>query len=359
MLSVLTVYSCSDVIHKIYKADNSKIIYSGRVDRTSPGEVTLIGSASYATFNFRGDSCLIYLRNDTWNGLQNYIVLELDGRYLGRIRIAGDSILTYPVKAESNHPESIHHLIIAKATEAQNGYITFAGVSCEAVADPPALMQKSIEFIGNSITCGQGIESEAIPCNTDQWYDQHNAYLAYGPVVARKLNVNYMLSSVSGIGIYRNWNGVGPTMPMVYENRYLNTDSTKQWDFSQFNPDLVSICLGTNDFSDGDGIHERLPFDSEKFTSTYISFVQTVFHHYPKTKIVLLNSPMVSGGKNKIFIKCLKKVINYFSGTDYQPIELFEFAEMVPQGCDYHPGKEDHKKMAEQLYLLYKKILDK
>ena len=68
---------------------------------------------------------------------------------------------------------------------------------------------------------------------------------------------------------------------------------------------------------------------------------------------------MTWGTKNKIFIQCLREVIDYFSGTDYRPIELFQIAEMVPQGCDYYPGKEDHQKMAEQLYPLYKKMLDK
>jgi len=349
-------FSSSIAQVNIFKADNSKIIYSGRVDKSVAGEATLIGSASTVSFRFAGDSCTVYLRNDTWDGLQNYVVFELDGEYLGRQRIDSVGILPYPLKVKNNN--SIHTVKVIKATEAQNGYLTFAGITCRELLDAPPAREKAIEFIGNSITCGQGIESETIPCNSDQWYDQHNAYLAYGPIVARKLGVDYMLSSVSGIGIYRTWNDTGSSMPMVYENLFLNTDSSRKWDFKQFKPDIVSICLGTNDLSDGDGKKERLPFDKELFASKYIRFVQTVFNHYPDAKIVLLNSPMISGDKNKALIQSLKSVIHHFSKTRYKPVELFEFVRMEPQGCDYHPGKTDHQKMANQLYPFYKKILN-
>lgn len=65
---------------------------------------------------------------------------------------------------------------------------------------------------------------------------------------------------------------------------YLNTDSTKVWKFSSTAPDVVSICLGTNDLSDGDGIKVRQPFDEEQFLQRYISFIQTIYKCYPHTK---------------------------------------------------------------------------
>src|SRR5690606_38403854 len=142
--------------------------------------------------------------------------------------------------------------------------------------------------------------------------DQHNAYFAYGPRVARALDIDYMLSSSSGIGIYRNWNSDGPTMPDVYENRYLNTDSIQKWNFKNFSPDLVSICLGTNDLSDGDGIHPRLPFNTEIFTSTYIEFINLVYNYYPNVQIALISSPMVQGEKTNVLNKCLENIKKHF-----------------------------------------------
>ena len=53
-------------------------------------------------------------------------------------------------------------------------------------------------------------------------------------------------------------------MPQVYENLYLNLDDSKKYDFS-IKPDIVNICLGTNDLSYGDGVKPRLLFNREKF----------------------------------------------------------------------------------------------
>jgi hypothetical protein len=339
-----------------YNADNSLLSYSGRIDKISASEVKLIGSASSVTMQFTGDTCVIYLKNDTPNGLHNYISLELDGEDLGRTRLDGDSTIAMPVEITFQRDQ--HELTIYKSTEAANGNVIFSGVFCQQLVEQPVMSNKSIEFIGNSITCGMGNDTLDIPCHTDQWYDQHNAYWAYGPIASRALKVNYMLSSVSGIGIYRNWNVEdGPTMPMVYENRYLNTDTSKKWDFSSFKPDVVSIALGTNDFSDGDGIHERHPFDASLFTSKYIKFVETIYSHYPETQIALLSSPMITGEKDSIFVKCLTNVKNHFQSSNHKPIAIFQFEGITPHGCDYHPDIDDHMQMAEQLIPFYQQLL--
>ena len=108
--------------------------------------------------------------------------------------------------------------------------------------------------------------------------------------------------------------------------------------------------------SDGDGIKERLPFDSTKYIENYINFIKTVYSHYPKTKILLLNSPMVDGEKNNILVSCLNKVIEHFKEKN---ITLYEFKNLYVNGCNYHPSIQDHKEIADQLIPIFKKILDK
>ncbi|MBK8391465.1 MAG: hypothetical protein IPL23_20155 [Saprospiraceae bacterium] len=49
-------------------------------------------------------------------------------------------------------------------------------------------------------------DTSEYPCNSGFYHDQHNAYMAYGPRTARALGLDFVLSSVSGIGIYRTWN---------------------------------------------------------------------------------------------------------------------------------------------------------
>jgi hypothetical protein len=151
-----------------------------------------------------------------------------------------------------------------------------------------------IEFIGNSITCGAAADTSEAGCGKGVYHDQHNAYYAYGPRVARALNLNYILSSVSGIGIYRTWNMDGPSMPQVYEKESFNLHDSMLWNFKTYTPKIVSIALGTNDLSNGDGIHPRQPFDSAVFVKKYIAFVQLVKSKYPAATIALLSSPMIN-----------------------------------------------------------------
>jgi lysophospholipase L1-like esterase len=283
----------------------------------------------------------------------------VDGEYQKRLRIEKGEKKSYTIKIPKK--ADTHQIEIYKATEATTGNILFCGAKVENYLLPKTENKKRIEFIGNSITSGMGNDFTEIPCGTGEWFDQHNAYWAYGPQLSRELNTDFLLSSVSGIGMYRGWNDENseePTMPQVYENLYLTRVNTKPFD-TTFQPDLVSICLGTNDLSDGDGIKPRLPFNEEKYISNYIQFINTIFKRYPKTQVVLLNSPMVSGDRNTLLVNCLKKVMFHFeSDRTHKKIALFEFPAMQPKGCTTHPDIEDHTIMAKQLAPLFKKLLD-
>ncbi len=359
LLVVLVLFTAAPVLaadFNFYPADDELLRYSGRVDFSDPAAPLLIGSASFVEVSFSGDSCLILLRKMHATGHQ-YVSVELDGEYLERLKVTEDSLVGFTIKPKRHAKR--HYLKLYKATEAQNGSIAFAGIHTGKLHKLPKMPSRSIEFIGNSITCGMGVDWKEIPCGSGLWYDQHNAYWAYGPRAARALDAQFVLSSVSGIGIYRNWNGVGPVMPAVYDNLYLNEKIKSKWNPEGFDPDLVSICLGTNDFSDGDGARERKPFDSTQFTSEYIAFVERIYDRYPETQICLLTSPMVSGEKGDKFLNCLEAVRAHFAKSrgDKKEIAIYNFSSIVPQGCDTHPDKEDHDKMAQQLIPFYEEVM--
>jgi lysophospholipase L1-like esterase len=340
-------------------AQNNQFVIAGRVEKRQDNKVMLIGSASSISFDFKGDSCAISLQSVDSFEHQNYVSLELDGQYIGRFKVEKGEMKSYPVTVTKT--KNTHHLAVYKATEAANGGVLFGGTTANIIESVAPKNRKKIELIGDSITCGYGNDLSATPCGSGDWYDQHNAYYAYGPILSRALNADFVLSSVSGYGMYRNWNDEHldeAIIPDVYESLYLNRDSSKPYDFA-FQPDLVSICLGTNDLSDGDGKKARLPFNEEKYVSNYIDFIKVVYKHAPNTRIVLLNSPMVSGDRNVTLVNCLKKVIKAFENdTAHKPIALFEFQPMSPKGCGYHPDIADDQVMADQLIPVFKKILN-
>lgn len=328
---------------------------AGRIFKSVDGTIELIGAASSVSYLTKDPKASFTLK--TGNEQHAYASIEIDGKYYGRLRVE-KAAKEYSVIISSDKQE--HLVTIYKATEATTGPLFFIGSSNKLGTEPVTPRHKKIEFIGNSITSGMGNDAAEIPCETGQWFDQHNAYWAYGPILSRKLGAEFLLSSVSGIGMYRNWNDEHEKeaiMPDVYGKLDLSKESTREFP-SDFQPDLVSICLGTNDLSDGDGTKPRLPFDKQKYISNYISFIQGIYRKYPKTRIVLLNSPMVSGEKNQVFVSCLHEVIAAFaSDTNHKPIVLFEYQPMVPKGCGYHPDIEDHKKMAAELEGIFKKLL--
>ena len=331
-------------------------LYQGRIEKLPNDKAILISSGASVSFSFKGKSCKVALQvKDTYNK-HGYVSVELDGKYIGRLRIDSD-LKFYPINATTN---KTHTVTIYKATEAANGGILFDKAKATTLLQIQQKNKKKIEFIGNSITCGMGADTKEIPCGTGEWFDQHNAYLAYGPQVSRQLDLDFQLSSVSGIGMYRNWNDEHQEeaiMPDVYENLYLNKDTSKPYDFS-FKPDIISIALGTNDFSDGDGKKKRLPFNPEKFVSNYVAFLKMLYKHNPKAQVVLVNSPMVNGDKDIIFTNCLDTIKQAFQDDKtIKPIQIFKFESVTPHGCTSHPDADDHKLMADQYVPFLKKLL--
>jgi lysophospholipase L1-like esterase len=324
----------------------------GRYD-IADTRLELISSAVHFGVEFEGtELTLVASANAAQHG---YLQYELDGVYQKRLRVDGShsevKILTPPGK---------HVVWIFKATEAHSGPVYIHEVIANKLRsiNTPAL--PLIEFIGNSITCGAAADPSEVPCGTGVYHDQHNAYMAYGPRIARALKADYILSSVSGIGIYRNWNSDGPVMPQVYEKTDLAGESLRVWNFSH-SPAIVSIALGTNDFSNGDGKRPRLAFDSAAFTKNYVAFVRTVKSKYPKAKVVLLNSPMVSGARNDVFVDCLNRIKGRTDAAfpSDKPVSIFLFKPMKAGGCGGHPNVEDHGVMAEQLLEFYRSLIGK
>ena len=328
----------------------------GRFAWNNHSDLELISSAVHFGFRFSGTTFSIQAHLSDPGG-HNYLQYTIDGEYQRRIKIQGNSrqLLIIGGLAKGQHT-----IWIYKATEATTGpvfveYIVAHDAAPLRVPDLPL-----IEFIGNSITCGAAADPSEIPCGLGVYHDQHNAYYAYGPRVARMLNANFILSSVSGIGIYRNWNSPGPVMPQVYEKTDFQLNGSRNWDFNTYRPRVVSIALGTNDFSDGDGLNPRLPFDSVLFVKNYIGFVQLVKSKYPAARIALLSSPMLNGEKRELLQHCLTavklRIDNlYHSG---KPVELFFFKPMRARGCGGHPNLEDHAILADELMPFYKMLMN-
>ncbi len=327
----------------------------GRFGSNEQQHLELISSASHVGFSFKGKECHVFAYIPSGSE-HNYLQYELDGVYQKKIRIEGAGRLPVLIVATKN---GTHTVWIFKATEAHTGPIFIEKITGKNLRPLKEAKRPFIEFIGNSITCGAAADPAETPCGTGLYHDQHNAYYAYGPRVARALTTGFMLSSVSGIGIYRNWNSDGPTMPQVYEKTDFQENGKRIWNFQTYSPDIVSIALGTNDFSNGDGKKQRQPFDSAAFVSAYTKFVQLVKSKYPQAQISLLSSPMLNGEPMIRLQNCLTAVKASIDGMNLsdKKMALYFFKPMHARGCGGHPSLEDHALLAGELIAFFKKLL--
>jgi lysophospholipase L1-like esterase len=318
-------------------------------------QLELISSAAHVGFSFEGTACQVFATLP--NGQDhNYLQYELDGVYQKRLKVTGASGAPLVITA----PRAGKHTVwLYKATEAHTGPIALEKITGPAIKALPNPKLPLIEFIGNSITCGAAADPSEVPCGTGVYHDQHNAYMAYGPRVARALHTNFLLSSVSGIGIYRNWNSDAPIMPRVYEKVDFQEATTQRWNFATYSPKVVSIALGTNDMSNGDGKTPRLPFDSARYVNDYVQFVKLIKTKYPKAQLALLSSPMITG-KNRLLLQNCLTAVQQQTNAAYpsdKPVATYFFQPMQARGCSGHPNVEDHAILAKELEPFFQKLL--
>lgn len=319
----------------------------GRCEIVDNNQLSLISSAANFGVSFSGDEVKLYVTVPGHSG-HNYLQYELDGVYQKRIKISEGLVEPVIIRTQK---KGLHTLWIYKATEAHSGPLLIekiAGKKLLALERPTLPL---IEFIGNSITCGAAADFSEIPCDSGEYKDHHNAYLSYGPRLARALNVNFIMNCVSGIGIYRNWNSDGPAMPQVYDKIDFQENNSKTWNATPYKPSVVSIALGTNDFSDGDGKKARLAFDSTRFVQQYILFIKMIKEKNPEAQVILLSSPMLNGPKRTLLQNCLSTIkieTDYFY-PNQKPVKLFFFKPMQASGCSGHPSVEDHALLEKEL----------
>lgn len=340
-----------------YSAGNERIEIMGRHQVDSTGAVLFGASGVTFYFKFEGSRFDVKLEDQYPDRFSyNWFTVVVDDGEPQRFKT--NSSQTVYTLADSLD-DTQHTLILSKATEGQNGWNRLVEVHTPHLLQADPLPNRKIEFIGNSITCGYGLDFRERPCSNDVWFDQHHAWLTYAARVSRRMNAQFMLSAVSGIGMHRNWNSPGPAMPDVYEGLYMAfSDSSSRWAFDRYTPQLVVIALGTNDFSDGDGEQPRPALDGDRFIADYTTFIGRVRDTYPGARLLLVDSPMLETEKNNKLAGYLREVADRRKTAGDSAIARYHFSKRFINGCDIHPGLEDHKAMADSLEPVIRDLME-
>lgn len=342
-LIVILGFSYQISQEKSISFDHDAISFHGRFDFSNDKAPKVWAPGAYVQFAFSGTDCTISVIDEMkYGNHHNYIHVVVDGK-AKRIKLTGKY---NRIAIASNLTDTVHQVTICKDTESAIGFIQFHEISCDKLVPSSSKKQAIIEFIGDSITCGNGSDLSLSTCATASWYDQHNAYDAYGPTVARTLGMDYLLSSVSGIGLTRSCCGTSYTLPEVYHAIDFNPKGEK-WDNKVQQPQIICITLGQNDGLQAEGV----------FVERYRSFIKRLKMENPTAQIVCCSSPMADEKLSQFHAQVLPKIARSFNQSSDFSVHSFIYNGHFRGGCDAHPTVEEHQLIAGQLAAFLKQLL--
>ena len=217
--------------------------------------------------------------------------------------------------------------------------------------------ERRIEFVGDSITCGFGIEGRS----ADEKFrtSTENPLINYASLTANELGAEYQLISWTSIGVYSNsvkddrtepdnaW-----TMPVIYDYTDKGTDGNlgfepEIWDHSRFAPQLIVVNLGTNDKDFTRGIPER----TAAFENCYREFTAHIREKDPQAHIIC-----ALGAMGRELLPQVENAVKSLADERITPLGFDVQREEDGIGSEQHPNAVTHRKMADRLIAEIKRL---
>jgi lysophospholipase L1-like esterase len=321
----------------VIEADDPHIRYIGRFSFDNPKKVLFDWPVVGIFARFEGTSCSVRIKDG-----KNLYAVTVDGRT--PFVLPTDTGTVYRV-AENLEDSLAHWVLIRKRTEAFVGKGEFLGFILDKgrrLLGPDPRPDRRIEVIGNSVTCGYGVEGASASCRFSN--ETEDASKSYAALIAEELGADYNLVAYSGKGVVRNYGDAEKTspdpMPALY-GRTCSFDPALKWDPAKWIPQAVIINLGTNDFST-----QPHP-DKAFFQDAYTRLIERVKGQYAGVKIFCLCGPMIG----EPCLSYIREVVEQFSYTGtasdvhFIPIQQ-SLLTSADRGCDWHPNVKGQKKIA-------------
>ncbi len=322
-------------------------------------QVWLLSSAAEAGFRVTGATWLaVTLRADDTvtdpgkeTQLPRFEVL-LDGeKVLDRRLTVREETVTVFTGTEPRDAE----VRLIKLSECTQSLMAVREIITDGTVAPLPEAGRRIEFIGDSITCGYGVEES----DPEKGFTTatENAEKSYAAIVSDRLGMDRILASFSGHGIVSGYTGdpavrnMSELVPPYYEkagrNGYVlpsgRIAEEIPWDFSQFRPDVVVVNLGTNDLSWCAG----RPARNAEYRKQYAEFLKTVRKDNPEAEILCILGVMGEGLNDS-----MEAAVNdYRAATGDEKIRSLTLREQDGKrngyGANYHPSEQTQRELAD------------
>ena len=312
-------------------------------------------SATGAEFVFTGKACTVVFVGDNRAADANEdcnharVAVEVDG-----VRLADTMIDAAEKTVTVEAGEGEHIARILKLSETAMSTCAVKSIEAENIR-PTEKKARFIEFIGDSITCGYGMDDEVAEHHFVTGTE--DATRAYAYRTAQALDADYSLVSISGYGIISGYTATAEEpisaqlIPTYYEKLgfsygVLGGDVPQdvRWDFNVRQPDLIVINLGTNDDSYCLDHVER----QQHYCDEYVNFLKVVRRNNPGAKILCTLGIM----GDRLYPWVEKAASAYTTETGDGNIACMAFTpQLLEDGytADYHPTAVTHGKAATKI----------
>ena len=323
-------------------ATDSRLTFVGRA-LESDGALTFDFPSSYFRVTFTGKSLSMRVSDSKRDFYAVWLDAPMSDEPTRIVEVKGNDTIIELILPEDVKKSKIkeHQVVIQKRTEAGCGKTTVhAFITDGKFLQAPAFKERQIEFIGDSYTCGYGVEA---PGRRDPFKDEtENASRTYASIVARYFNADYFTIAHSGRGITRNAGSNIPWEVMTDIYQYtIDRDSTTRWSVeqSEFRPAMTVIYLGTNDFSS-----YMMP-DYNKFRKDYMRLLGYVKANYGEDHPVLC----VASKSNEYQFRYVRDVVR---NCGLKNVEWLGYCESLhlstdeDLGAGWHPNYNGQQKIA-------------
>ncbi len=307
------------------------IHWVGRWDETDPAARRAGWSGAGLVIRFDGTGVSVDLEDQA-----RYFTVLVDGALQPPLATTPGRPQTVVLAADL--PPGEHTIEMYRRTEGSFGATVIHGVEIEGELLAPPVVTRRMEVIGDSITAGYGNEGTA-PCSFSAETENH--YRTYGAVAAQTVGAEVHTVAWSGKGIIYNYgDDVTEPLPEVYDRTIASDRSS--WGFA-WQPDVVVVNLGTNDFSTDNDPSQQLYVDS------YVQFLVHLRDVYPQA-FMLVVSPSLFGDEAAIVDGYLLDVVaQRHAAGDPQVAFANINVEWIGSGCDGHPNVVTHEAMGARL----------
>lgn len=302
----------------------------------------LVQSGSSAGFNVTGTKASITIAGDrsvsSSSELRPRYAVYLDGELIHDKVISENEENIVLFEESSKRTAEVKVILLSEAKYGAVGIkaINVTGGNDESIT-PIEQKDLAIEFIGDSITCGFGVDAAdgSDPFSTAT----ENFCHSYAYTAAQKLNADYSVAAYSGYGVISGYSSgeknSEETVPQYYDiaGRYSGYDEA--WDFSQRKMDAVVINLGTNDTCYVNSDDEQT---CNEFIEEYKNFLETVLERNPDAVIICTVGLM--GGEGTIYPLIEKAVSEINNDRVSCFLSPKQDMELNGAGACWHPSEK-------------------